>query len=100
MTYLSWHWIFYINVPIGIAGFLLTGRYIVQLREARHLPFDFLGFGLSGLCLASLMFGFELASRGAVPVWESCAVLGAGLLAGLAYARHARHAETRCWICA
>ncbi len=93
VTYLSWHWIFYINVPIGIAGFLLTGRYIVQLREAVRLPFDFLGFGLSGLCLASLMFGFELASRDAVPVWESCAILAAGLLAGLAYARHARHAE-------
>ena len=93
VTYLSWHWIFYINVPIGIVGFLLTGRYIVQLREAVRVRFDFLGFALSGLCLASLMFGFELASRSAVSVWESCAILGVGVLAGLAYARHARHAE-------
>ena len=93
VTYLSWHWIFYINVPIGIVGFLLTGRYIVQLREAVRLRFDFLGFALSGVCLASLMFGFELASRGAVSPWESGAILGAGVLAGLAYARHARHAE-------
>ena len=93
VTYLSWHWIFYINVPIGIVGFLLTGRYIVQLREAVRLRFDFLGFALSGVCLASLMFGFELASRGAVSPWESGVMLGAGVLAGLAYARHARHAE-------
>ncbi len=93
VTYLSWHWIFYINVPIGVVGFLLAGRYIEQLRETQRRPFDVLGFGLSGFCLASLMFGFELASRGAVSPWESCAMLGAGVLAGLAYIRHARTAE-------
>ncbi len=93
VTYLSWHWIFYINVPIGLVGFLLTGRYIEQLRENDRVRFDFLGFGLSGLCLASLMFGFEMASRDAVRPWESCAILGTGVLAGAAYVRHARHAE-------
>ena len=93
VTYLSWHWIFYINVPIGIVGFLLTGRYIVQLRETVALRFDVLGFVLSGLCLASLMFGFELASRGAVPVWQAGVILGVGVACGLAYGRHARHAD-------
>ena len=93
VTYLSWHWIFYINVPIGLVGFLLTGRYIEQLREAARARFDVAGFLLSGACLASLMFGFELASRNAVSPLESCVVLGLGVLAGIAYRRHARTAE-------
>ncbi len=93
VTYLSWHWIFYINVPIGAVGFLLTGRYIEQLREDAPARFDAVGFVLSGLCLALLMFGFELASRGAVAGWESVGVLGGGVAAGVAYVRHARGAE-------
>ena len=93
VKYLSWHWIFYINVPIGLAGWLLAGRYIEQFREPAQARFDFIGFVLSGVCLASLMFGFELASRGAVSPWESGAILGAGALAGLAYASHAATSE-------
>ena len=93
MTYLSWHWIFYINVPIGLLGFVLSGRYIGQLRETARAPFDRAGFALSGVCLASLMFGFELVSRGAMSPVASGALLGLGALAGLAYVRHARTAE-------
>ena len=32
VTYLSWHWIFYINVPIGIAGIVLVTRYIEDMQ--------------------------------------------------------------------
>ena len=43
VTYLSWHWIFYINVPIGIAGIVLVTRYIEEMREPTRTPFDLRG---------------------------------------------------------
>ncbi len=93
VTYLSWRWIFIINVPIGIAGFVLAGLAIEQVREAVRTPFDWAGFALSGLSLACLMFGFELASRGASSLPATNALLGTGLVSGTLYVLHARRAE-------
>jgi MFS family permease len=89
VTFLSWHWIFYINVPIGVVGFVLVSLFIKDVREEVRTPFDWLGFFLSGVALSSLMFGFELLSRGAVSVLEGAAILGAGICAGAFYVRHA-----------
>src|SRR6201999_1160421 len=74
VTYLSWHWIFYINVPIGITGIILVTRYIEEMREPARTPFDLRGLMLSGTALASIMFGIEMASRGV----GSIDVVGAG----------------------
>ncbi len=49
-TYASWHWIFLINVPIGIVGIALASRYIANVRVEHHDPFDFLGFIALGAC--------------------------------------------------
>src|SRR6204780_2666575 len=50
-TYASWHWIFLINVPIGVAGIALASRYIANVHVERRDPFDFVGFALSGLAI-------------------------------------------------
>jgi EmrB/QacA subfamily drug resistance transporter len=92
VTYLSWHWIFYINVPIGLVGFLLAGRYIEDFREIRRKKFDAGGFLLSGVSLSCLMFGLEMASRGASRR-GGVALAAIGLVAGLLYLRHARLAR-------
>src|SRR6202453_4108365 len=55
-TYASWHWIFLINVPIGLVGIVLASRYIANVRVEHRDPFDFVGFILSGLGLAGLAF--------------------------------------------
>src|SRR5580765_572523 len=39
-TYASWHWIFLINVPMGIAGIYLVTRYIDDIRSETPEPFD------------------------------------------------------------
>ena len=91
-TYLSWRWIFYINVPIGLLGIVLVQRYIEEFKEAGHVRFDLLGTALAGLALSCMMFGLEMSSRGALSPWQSAALLGTGLLAALGYWRHAmRH---------
>jgi EmrB/QacA subfamily drug resistance transporter len=93
VTYLSWRWIFYINVPIGILGILLATRYIKNVREPATGRFDIRGFILSGLSLSCLMFGLEMANRwGTAFPWTLAAIFGIGLATGGAYVWHAHHA--------
>ena len=90
VTYASWRWIFYINVPFGFLGFLLVGRFIPEVREETTVPLDLRGFALAGFGLAALMYGFEMAGRGMLgPEFAALLLVGGTLLLGL-YAAHAR----------
>ena len=91
VTYFSWQWIFYINIPIGILGIGLVTRFVADVREPQTARFDALGLLFSGACLACLMFGFETIGRDVVPVSLTLAMLGGGFLSGLFYWLHARN---------
>src|SRR6201996_1969356 len=43
-TYFSWHWIFIINVPIGVLGLIMATRYVPDVRAESPGRFDFVGF--------------------------------------------------------
>lgn len=89
VTYLDWRWIFYINVPIGLLGFVLVTLFIEEVKGASNGPFDTVGFVLSGISLGSLLFGFEMSSRsgeGSLAIF----LISIGLLFGIAYLHHAR----------
>src|SRR5271154_4309893 len=88
-TYFHWRWIFWINVPIGVLGVLLSLRFIQNLREEVVPRFDFKGFVWSGVGLLSLISGLSTIGRGIAPAWEVVAMVGIGALALAAYARHA-----------
>ncbi|HYZ20720.1 MAG TPA: MFS transporter [Rhodopila sp.] len=90
VTYLSWHWIFYINVPIGILGIILVTIFIDEMKEPARTLFDLRGLVLSGTALACLMFGIEVASRGVGSLQTVGALIGTGIAAAAAYVRHAR----------
>ena len=90
VTYLSWHWIFYINVPIGLVGIILVSVFIDEMKEPSRTKFDLRGLILSGTALACLMFGIEVASRGVGSIAIVAALLGAGALAAVLYWLHAR----------
>ena len=68
-TYFHWRWIFWINVPIGVLGVLLSLKFIQNLREEAVPRFDFKGFVLSGVGLLSLISGLSVIGRGIAPVW-------------------------------
>jgi EmrB/QacA subfamily drug resistance transporter len=89
VTYLDWRWIFYINVPIGVLGIVLTRVFIQNTRSTTRQPFDLRGFALSGVSLACLLFGFETMSRGVGETSVAVALIGAGLVSGAAYVVHA-----------
>ncbi len=88
-TYFNWRWIFWINVPIGVLGVLLSLRFIDNLREQEVPRFDFKGFVLSGIGLLSLISGLSAIGRGIAPVWTVAAMGCVGAAALTAYARHA-----------
>lgn len=88
-TYASWRWIFWINIPIGLAFFLLVARFIPQLRLEPG-PFDGTGFLLCAGGLLALVAGLETGGRG-LAGWPTVLLAlagGTGLLA--AYVRHSR----------
>jgi len=90
VTYYSWRWIFFINVPIGIVGILLVTLFIEDIREAQVPPLDWRGFLMTGLGLAGLVFGFESIGRGIIPPALTAAImLGGGACIAL-YIMHAR----------
>ena len=88
-TYLSWHWIFWINVPIGVLGIVLVSLFIPNLREERPPPLDLLGFLLSAAGLLGLVFGFETIGRGLVPWSTALLLLAVGILGIGLYVLHA-----------
>ena len=91
ITYLDWRWIFWLNLPIGLLGIVLVGRFIADIREASPHRFDTRGFVLSSLALGCLLFGFEMASRSGAVRLAALMIL-VGVIAGILYLLHARRA--------
>src|SRR6185295_15469960 len=89
-TYFTWPWIFWINVPVGIAGFALATLFIPNVHGEERVPFDWLGFTMSATGLAAVMAGSTTLGLGLLPPLAVAALLVAGtaLLAG--YVIHSR----------
>ncbi|HEY2591423.1 MAG TPA: MFS transporter, partial [Steroidobacteraceae bacterium] len=81
VAYLSWPWIFLLNVPVGIAGVLLVLRFIPRLEESRR-PFDVRGFALLATASAALLSGFNLMSASGGSWRFGGAVAAGGLVLG------------------
>ncbi len=88
-TWFSWRWNFYLNIPVGLLGLLMTWRFIPQVREPSPPPFDVKGMVLAGGGLATLSILAELFSHDAAgwPVLVGLLVGGVVLMA--VYSRHA-----------
>ncbi len=93
VTYSSWRWIFYINLPVGVLGIVLGRIFVTDIREKDLGPLDIRGFVLAGLGLAGLTFGLEAVGRGALPVTIVGGLIIGGAMCGALYVLHARHAS-------
>ncbi len=76
ITYLSWPWIFLLNVPVGILGVLLVLRFIPRLDADAPRPFDGVGFALLAAASAGVLTGLDLMSAS-----DASWLLGGGLVA-------------------
>lgn len=91
-TYASWHWIFFLNVPLGVVGLALAAALITNLREEQAKPFDWIGFILSGTACVTIMYGLELIGRQNTPWLTTSLFLGSGVVLGILAVFHFRRA--------
>ncbi|WP_199258289.1 MFS transporter [Paracoccus binzhouensis] len=89
-TFVSWHWIFLVNLPVGLAGIVAVGLLIRDVPVAPARALDGHGFLLLALAFSGLMAGLSLISLPILPLWASAGLTLAGLAGGRAYLRHAR----------
>jgi EmrB/QacA subfamily drug resistance transporter len=88
--YLHWRVIFFLNIPIGLAGLVLVYLHLPDYREEKTHPLDVVGLILFGSGIALLSYVLEIFGEHMLGTFEMSAlvVLSAMLLAG--YALHAR----------
>jgi EmrB/QacA subfamily drug resistance transporter len=94
ITYGSWRWIFFLNLPIAVLGVVLVLRFIDDVREQGTGPLDWTGLVLTGLGMAGVVYGFDNLGRGPLPGWAIAVMMsgGAALLAIFAWhASRTRH---------
>jgi len=89
-TFISWHWIFLINIPIGFAGIVLATIFIEDVRAETPDPFDPIGAVLAGLGISGLVFGGSLLGLNLLPTSAVLALIVLGAVAAYAYVLHAR----------
>src|SRR5215212_2050658 len=89
-TYVSWRWIFFVNVPLGILGMVLVTRFFDNPKEANPRPMDWLGFALTGVSLSCIMYGIEAIGRASGEAVLAGVVLLIGIVLGALALRHLR----------
>jgi EmrB/QacA subfamily drug resistance transporter len=83
--YVSWRWVFYLNVPFGVVAMLLIGSALPSGRgQARRPVIDYGGIALFAAGVSALLLG--LVEAGRVGAWSGLGVVGPLVVAGVALA--------------
>lgn len=93
VTWASWHWIFLINIPVGVLGIFYARKYMPDFTTPKR-RFDFTGFVLFGIGLVMLSSGIELFGEKIVASSIALAVTSGGIILLLLYIAHARRHPT------
>ncbi|MEA2890968.1 MAG: hypothetical protein QOI05_1761 [Bradyrhizobium sp.] len=89
-TYFSWHWIFLINIPIGLLGIFMALRYIDPIRSEDPERFDLWGLILAGIGLGGIAFGLSVAGLNLLPWTVVVALIAVGSISMTLYVIHAK----------
>lgn len=74
-TYLSWRWIFWLNIPFGLFGIQQIIRYLPRLNPPVIKPFNFINFLLIGSALGLLLFFIDTIIQPLIPVTDKILLL-------------------------
>ncbi|WP_433505926.1 DHA2 family efflux MFS transporter permease subunit [Pseudonocardia halophobica] len=90
---LGWEWIFFVNVPVGVVGFVMAMRLVPELPTHVH-RFDVLGVVLSAIGMFLLVFGIQEGQSydWGAGVW-ALIVSGLVVLAGFVFWQSRNRAE-------
>jgi EmrB/QacA subfamily drug resistance transporter len=81
--HLSWHWIFFVNVPVGMVAIAASFLLITESRDDTHESLDLPGLGTSALGLFALTYGLIEANAYG---WTSARIVGSFVVAAVALA--------------
>ncbi|HHL3992406.1 TPA: MFS transporter [Klebsiella pneumoniae] len=90
--YASWHWIFFINVPLGLAAIILSLRIIPDIRETERRSFDLSGFITTSVAMVSLVTAMERLGDRQPQIRPTLALAALGFGCLLYSIRHFRRA--------
>ena len=90
--YASWPWIFFINVPLGLAAIILSLRIIPDIRETERRSFDLSGFITTSVAMVSLVTAMERLGDRQPQIWPTLALAALGFGCLLYSIRHFRRA--------
>lgn len=82
----SWKWVFYINIPIGLASMLLIGLFYQEQRQLDKSPFDLLGSILLVVGLSMILFALQML--GLMNNWVLLVVFILGIIIMTAFVRY------------
>jgi len=89
-TYFSWHWIFLINIPIGLLGIFMALKFIDPIYSEDPERFDLYGLVLAGIGLGGIAFGLSVAGLNLLPWSVVAALVAVGSISMTLYVIHAR----------
>jgi EmrB/QacA subfamily drug resistance transporter len=82
-TYASWHWIFFLNLPLGAGALALTLMWVENLRADERHSFDWLTFLLAGGASTGIVYGLESLGGAAMSTSAAIAILAFSLASGV-----------------
>lgn len=92
-TYADWRWIFFINLPLGVIGVILSLTYLRPIEASAATKFDGLGFVLVAITLVALQAGLEIVAAESAFGTRAIVAIAIGLFGLGLYIRHARRAD-------
>jgi EmrB/QacA subfamily drug resistance transporter len=88
--YLHWRVIFFLNIPIGLAGLVLVYLHLPDYREEKPHPLDVVGLILFGSGIALLSYVLEIFGEHTLSAIEMAGLVALSAMLLIGYALHAR----------
>lgn len=92
-SYANWRWIFYINLPLGLAAMALAWKLIPDIHDDERRPFDGTGFVSTAMAMICLVYGLEMLGETHINLPATAGLLAIGSAALWFSLRHFKHAS-------